>query len=435
MGTRKNARWPAVLARPLLVLVPGFVTNCVDPSAVSAAGFAITAQGAGGMARSSAFTAQADDPSAVYYNPAGLSQLKQTSFLLGTTILRPHADYEPASTGTAAEERERYYVLPHVYFAQPLGDRLTAGLGLFVPFGLSTKWTSDWDGRFQVIDASIRTTTVNPVLAWRPTDWLTVAGGVHYSEVKLTERRAINLATIVPGAPEGTVSLEGDAQTLGYNGALLVAPSRRWQFGASYRSRANAEVKDGHADFSVPALFAGTFTDGLIRTEVTLPPSLRTGLLFQPSADWNVEVDATWTGWSTIQQLEIQFANGLPPDVTTFGWHDAMAYSLGIEHRWSPGIRLRGGYLYDFTPIPDDKANPLIPDADRQGVSVSVGAATDRWTLDVAYQFLFFRRVKENDVGDRFSSTAPPVDARANGLYRSNAHVIGVSVGYRLQKW
>lgn len=434
MGTRKESRWPAVLAQPLLVLVSGSIGIYVDPPSVLAAGFAITAQGAAGMSRSSAFTAQADDPSAVYYNPAGLSQLSWPTVLLGTSILRPHTGYEPASTGLPAEERERYYVLPHFYVTSPLGDRLTAGLGVFAPFGLSTKWPADWDGRFQVMDATISTATVNPVLAWRPVEWLTLAGGVHYSEVKLAQSRAVNLATVVPNGPEGSVSLSGDARALGYNGALLVIPSSRWQFGASYRSRANAEIDEGYADFTVPALFTTTFSDGPIQTEVTLPPSLRTGVLFRVSQTWNVEADVTWTGWSTIDQFEVRFANGLS-EVTTFGWHDAMTYSLGAEHLLSPGIRLRGGYLYDLNPIPDDKTNPVIPDADRQGVSVGVGAATDRWTLDVAYQFLFFERVKENDVGDRFSSTAPPVDARANGLYRSNAHVIGVSVEYRFQKW
>lgn len=428
MGTRKESRWPAVLAQPLLVFVSGSIGIYVNPPSVLAAGFAITAQGAAGMSRSSAFTAQADDPSAVYYNPAGLSQLSWPTVLLGTSILRPHTGYEPASTGLPAEERERYYVLPHFYVTSPLGDRVTAGLGLFAPFGLSTKWPADWDGRFQVIDATIRTATVNPVLAWRPTEWLTIAGGVHYSEVKLSQRRAVNL----PGASDGMVSLEGDTTAVGYNGALLVTPSHRWQFGASYRSRTNAEIGEGHADFTVPALFAGAFTDGPIRTEVTLPPSLRTGLLFRVSQDWNVEVDATWTGWSTIDQFEVQFANGLDSEVTTFGWHDAMTYSVGIEHQWSPGVHLRGGYLYDFTPIPDDKANPLIPDADRQGVSVGVGLGGTRWVLDMGYQYVFFNRDKENDFGARYSSVLPPVDARANGTYRSNAHVFGVSLGYNL---
>jgi long-chain fatty acid transport protein len=414
-----------VIASAAVVFAAAFF---VPFTLVFASGFAITAQSAGAMARSLAFTGQADDPSAVYYNPAGISQLHSAGMLLvGATVIRPHADFQPAATGSPTEERERYYVLPHLYMTHPLGPHLTAGLGAFVPFGLSTKWPADWDGRFQVIDATIRVSTFNPVLAWRPSPWLMVGGGVHYSSVKLQERRALNLA---PFPAEGTVSLRGDGRTLGYNGGLLVTPSPRWQFGASYRSRTNVEVKDGRADFTVPPPLANSFT--AIRTELTLPPTVRTGLLFRPTPNWDVELDAVWTGWSTIDRLEVQFANGLPSDVTTFGWRDSMTYSLGVEHRYSPLLRLRGGYLYDLTPIPDDRANPLIPDADRQGLSIGVGTSSERWTLDVGYQLLVFRRVKENDFGDRFSSTVPPVDARANGLYRSNAHVIGVSVGYRL---
>jgi long-chain fatty acid transport protein len=109
-----------------------------------------------------------------------------------------------------------------------------------------------------------------------------------------------------------------------------------------------------------------------------------------------------------------------------------MTYSLGIEYHVSAAVSLRSGYLYDLTPIPDERANPLIPDADRQGVSLGVGLGSAPWVLDVGYQFLWFEREKENDFGDRSNSTVPPIDARANGLYRSNAHVIGLSLGYRL---
>jgi long-chain fatty acid transport protein len=93
-------------------------------------------------------------------------------------------------------------------------------------------------------------------------------------------------------------------------------------------------------------------------------------------------------------------------------------------------MRLRGGYLYDLSPIPDQQATPLIPDADRQGVSVGIGVTAAGWTLDAGYQFLLFERMKENSVGSDSNSAVPLIDARANGRYRSTAHVLGVSVGY-----
>jgi long-chain fatty acid transport protein len=405
-----------------LTAVPG-----ASPPAL-AAGFAVTAQGTAGIARSSAFTAQADDPSAVYYNPAGIAQLERPAILVGAAVLRPHAEYEPSATGRATTERERYYVLPHVYVTMPLGRHLSAGLGVFTPFGLSTKWPEDWDGRFQVIDATLRATTVNPVVAWRASEWISASVGVQYFHVKLAERRALNLATI----GEGAVSVSGDARALGYNAAVLVVPSARWQLGLSYRSRVNAEINDGWADFTVPALVAPSFPDGEIRTALTLPPSLRAGLMVRPRPDWNIEVDATWTGWSTVDRMEVQFTGGLPPEVRTFGWRDAIAYSIGTEYHLSPTVRLRGGYLYDFSPIPDQQATPLIPDADRQGVSVGVGVDAAGWTLDAGYQFLLFERIKENSVGSNSNSTVPPIDARANGRYRSTAHVLGMGVRYGL---
>jgi long-chain fatty acid transport protein len=145
---------------------------------------------------------------------------------------------------------------------------------------------------------------------------------------------------------------------------------------------------------------------------------------------WNVEFDAVWTGWSTIDRLTVEFANGRPTDTTVFLWENAMAYSLGTEYRWA-SFRMRGGYTYDVTPIPDGTVSPLLPDGNRQWWSVGVGTTGERWSLDAAYQLILFDRVKANTFGSGFSSTVPPIDARANGHYWSHAHVVGVSAGYQ----
>ncbi len=395
-----------------------------------AAGFAITAQGAAASGKSSAFTAQADDPSALFYNPAGIAQLRTATLLVGTSVIIPQTEYRPESAGVPDREDPRVFFPPHLYVTIPLGKSLTAGLGVFSPFGVSTEWPLDWDGRFQVTSIAVRTTSINPTLAWRPAESVSVAAGVNVSFVSLEYRRALNLAAFGPGTPEGDVSLEGDARALGFNGGVLITPSPWWRIGASLRSRLHAEVKDGHADFSVPTPLSAAFADGPIRTEVDLPPSLRLGVFLQPTPMWNVEVDAVWTGWSTIDRLTVGFENGLPDATTPFSWENAMAYSLGTEYRWT-AFRIRGGYTYDVTPIPDETVSPLLPDGNRQWWSVGVGTRGERWSLDAAYQLILFDRMKANTFGSGFGSAAPPIDARANGHYRSHAHVFGVSAGYQ----
>jgi long-chain fatty acid transport protein len=413
----------------LCLLVGGVALLSATPRVAWAAGFAITAQGAAATGKSSAFTAQADDPSALYYNPAGIARLPGTALLVGSSVILPHTDYQPVAGRTAREE-PRAFLVPHLYLIHSLPNGLTAGLGVFTPFGLSTDWPEDWDGRFQVTHVSVQTLTANPAMAWKPLRWLAVGAGASASYVKIEQRRALNLAVFGPTTPEGAVSLEGNAIGLGLNAGLLMIPSDQWSLGFSIRSRVHAEVKHGRADFTVPGSVPPIFSDGSFRTELDLPPSIRAGLLVRPLPEWNVEVDAAWTGWSTIDRLNIEFSNGLSPDRTDFLWGDSMTYSIGTEYRGS-SVRARAGYTYDATPIPDGTINPLLPDGNRQWVAVGLGAEQERWIVDGAYQLALFERTKDNAIGDRFNSTVPAIDARANGRYRTRAHVFGVSVAYR----
>jgi long-chain fatty acid transport protein len=199
----------------------------------------------------------------------------------------------------------------------------------------------------------------------------------------------------------------------------------------------HAEIKDGSADFSTPppalsSALQAAFPDGRIRTEIDLPPSVRTGLLARPAANWNVEFDAVWTGWSSVDELVVDFKEGLPVprDPTPFSWQDSMAYSVGTEYRWSPWI-LRAGYTYDLAPIPDDTLNPILADGDRQWFSTGVGYRRGNWRFDLAYQYILFSRSKQNELGAAGSSAGTPpaipsIDARANGTYSSRVSVLGL---------
>jgi long-chain fatty acid transport protein len=328
----------------------------------------------------------------------------------------------------------------------PFSERVTVGLGLFVPFGLATDWPSDWEGRFQVTFASIRATVVRPTVAWHPVGWLSIAGGPDIAQVSIEQRRQINMSRVsedlgmgpLPGNPEGRVSLEGDAQAFGYHLSALVEPSDVWQMGVTFRSRLHAEVNDGHAHFEIPVpAFQPAFPDGTARTEVDLPPAVGVGVLMRPRPEWNVEADANWTGWSTVDRLVVRFDQGLPvsSETTDFLWRNSWSYSVGTEYNWTPYV-LRAGYTFDRTPIPDATVTPVIADGNRQYFSLGAGVKRSTWDLNFGYQLLLFRRTKDNAMGAAYSSSGSPpgtpaINAEADGLYKTYSHTIVFSLTRR----
>ncbi len=411
------------------------------------AGFAVTAQGAAASGKGGSFTAQADDPSAIYYNPAGISQLRTSEVLLGTTVILPDTEYSPLQTGPATEEEPQTFFLPQLYVTAPIGRDFTTGLGLYTPFGVATDWPTGWDGRFQITYVGVQATMLSPTVSWQASPNLAVAAGMNVAYVKFTERRQINLSRVgedtgvgpVPGNPEGAVEVEGDTVGYGYNLGALVTPSERWQLGLTYRSSVRADINDAHADFTIPvAPFAPFFPDGGAEAVITLPPTVRAGALFRPTRRWNIEANAIWTGWSTIDQLVLKFDQGLPPpgtDTTVLQWDDAMAYGVGTQYEWSKFV-VRGGYTLDYSPIPDSTVSPILPDGTRHWFSAGAGYRASRWTLDLGYHLILFKRTKDNQYGSNFSSTgAPPtipaIDARANGTYETVVHSVVLSVRYR----
>lgn len=390
-----------------------------------AAGFAITAQGAAASGKSTAFTAQANDPSAIYYNPAGMTQSTATEVLLGTTVIVPRTSYTPSGAGSPSDEEPQMFFLPQLYVTHPIGRSLVAGLGVFTPFGLATDWPRDWDGRFQLTYASIQATTLAPTIAWKAMETLSLGGGIGLSYVRVEQRKALDLAALFgPPSPEGSAEVTGDGYARNFHLGALWLASEVWSLGVSYQSRIHAELNDGNVDFTTPG-FEALFPDGRARSEIDLPPTLRLGVLVRPVSKWNVELDAVWTGWSTLDRVVVTFDSGLPPDQTNFGWKNSLTYNLGTEYRLTEYSFVRGGFSYDATPIPSHTVGPLLPDGDRRWFSLGGGYDARGLKTDFSYNLIRFDRGKANNVGASSSTTT---NNSANGFYKTMAHGIALSL-------
>jgi long-chain fatty acid transport protein len=408
----------------LMVLVWLF---CLNSSALGA-GFALMNQGTEAMAQGNAFVAEADNASAIFYNPAGLSQLKRPQFYQGSFLTYPDREFQ--GTGQFAETVHRAYPTITAYFAYPVNDRVALGLGFFSPFGLGSSWPAEWAGRYLITYSTLKTYNVNPVVSVKLLDNLSLAAGldVMWSSVRMKKKFPMPF-----GLPDGESNLGGDGNGVGYNLGVLYEPLGGLKLGVAYRS----EIFVKHKGELATSLPIGAFPNIGGSANITYPPTVTMGINYSRLKPFTFELDATWTGWSTYDELRVTldkpiFVNGVLTNslVTPKNWHDAWAFRFGANYEVKEGMKVRAGYIYDLTPVPSGSFDPQLPDANRHVFSVGGDLKIKRFTLGVAYNYILIEgRSKSNAIGT--NGVPLPAAFQANGPYRSDVHILGLSWSFQ----
>ncbi|MDD3580984.1 MAG: OmpP1/FadL family transporter [Desulfobacca sp.] len=405
----------------IAVMVLGFLFN----SPAQGAGFALVQQGTAAMAQGNAFVAEANDPSAIFYNPAGLNQLERPQFYCGTIFNYPDREYH-GPDGQFSQTNHRLFHAGTVYLAIPFNPRVAAGIGFFAPFGLGTQWPPEWTGRYITTYSQLKTYNLNPVISVKPLDQLSLAFGfnVLWSTVELKRKIQMPFAL-----PDGETALDGDGTGYGYNLGVLYEPIEGVKLGVAYRSEISLRYK-GQMKTSLPAPLAG-IPDIPGTANLTFPPSVTTGISFSRFKPFTFNFDATWTGWSTYDQLEVRFNQTYPLTGTNQmvqpkNWKDVWAFRFGANYELKNGMKLRAGYIYDLTPVPDDTLDPQVPDANRHIFTVGGDLKVKQFILGIAYNYLLFEGCHKNN-----ALTGVPLTDQANGRYDSSVHSLGLSLAYQ----
>ncbi|HBD07429.1 MAG TPA: transporter, partial [Syntrophobacteraceae bacterium] len=256
------------------------------------AGFALYEGSARGNALGGAMVGRADDPSALFYNPAGITQLPGTQFMAGTTFIMPTTDVKTYQRGywatTKAEDNVWYP--PHIYGTYQFNDSLWFGLGIFSPFGLGTEFNPYWNGRYNNYDAVIQTLNINPTVAFKITDKLSAAAGLDFMYFDITYKKKIAdysqltlPAYMRNSALDTDLNLNGDSWGYGWNVGLHYKAFDWMSLGLAYRSEVKQHI-DGTADFtkSVYSTYPATFyNDTGASASVVLPAELYMGINFK----------------------------------------------------------------------------------------------------------------------------------------------------------
>jgi len=421
----------------LLVVVAAFLTS----GAAFGSGFSIFEQGAKATAMGGAFAATADDPSAIFYNVAGIAQIRRAELSVGGTTINFANQFtgdptDPYTAGTTGYYQRHTFVPPNGYVVVPIGSNLTFGVGAFTAFGLRTNWQDPWVGRFSSRDANIKTLSVEPALAWQTSDGrLAIGAGAEYRRTHLILNR--NSGAYNPFsqrlADVATSYLSNSWEnTWGWNVGVLFKPGT-WRFGASYRAPQTLNVK-GYATITQipsgnPAFDAGVAQQlprsQAARTTIHFPAFLAVGVATTMIQGWDIEGDITRTTWSRFKELPIIFVDQPQFNFTREqNWKDTYSYRLGANHAVTPRWDIRLGGVYDKNPQPEAAVSALLPDSDRVGVAFGVGYHAGPWVIDATEFALHFKK--------RSRSLPPdPGSDNFNGTYKTDANLISLNLGYR----
>ena len=412
--------------RAFYSLALGLVGVLVSAQLSFGAGFALYEGSARGVALGGTLVGRADDPSALFYNPAGITQLPGLQIMGGATAIVPSTKVTTTvgGVGQTQETESNVWVPPHLYATYQFSDRVWFGFATFSQFGLGTEFDPAWRGRGNSYEAVIQTATVNPNIAFKLNDQFSLAAGLDVMWFDLTLKNKIP----VPGIGEEDQSLEGDSFGYGFNFAMHYKPCPWMALGASYRSQVKQHV-EGTAKFSGPAP-AALFTDTNVSGSILLPDMLFLGATFYPIDKFSIEVGGVWNRWSNFDKLNINydFIGGVANRTISRekSWHDTWRIQVGAEYKALDWLDLRAGYVFDEEPIESIHADYLVPANDRHIFSFGPGFHWNNWTLDLGYGYI---HIEER------TFTATPTQL-AEGILDSkfhdgSAHLISMSVGYK----
>jgi len=362
-----------------------------------AAGFALIEQNASGLGNAYAGqAAAATDASTIFFNPAGMTYLPDRQVVVAGHLIRPQAEFigtSPLSGGNGGDAGG-LAVVPNAYFAFRLTPDVHLGVGLNAPFGLKTEYDSAWKGRTQAVKSEVKTVNVNPSIAWKAGESLSLGAGVSIQYAEATLTNSANGA--------GLATVEGHDYGWGYNLGALWQVSEATRIGLAYRSEVE-QTLGGDVGFSVAAML-----NGPVNADVTLPDSASLSLFHQLSPKWDLLADVTWTGWSDFKELRIVRNGGAVLALTPENWDDSYRYSMGANYHLSDTLTLRGGVAFDETPVSDAFRTARIPDEDRTWIAFGAQYRPSRHSaIDVGYAHLFIRdaAIDKTESGVRLSGS------------------------------
>lgn len=384
-------------------LIPSLLLAAFS-GAASASGFQILEQNASGIGNAYAGSAAvAENASTIYFNPAGMTQLQGREVSGGISAVDPSFKFhnQGSSVGALANTGEGgdaggWAFIPNGYLSWALNKDLYVGIGFSAPFGLKTEYENPWIGAAQATMFEIKTYNVNPSIAYRVNDKVSLGFGVSWQRLDATYKRQAAIGPVAPGINQNTpVKLTLDDDALGWNVGALFTVSPSTKVGVSYRSAIQYHAT---GDLNVNGAKAND-----AKADIKLPDTAILSVTQQLSDKWEMLGDVSRTGWSSIPKVDIMNAttgSATPSQTLDTDFRNTWRVALGANYKLNDSWKLKYGVAYDQTPVKRAE-NRLVSLPDNDRIWLSLGA---QWVpnkasrLDLGVTYIFVKDSKiDND--------------------------------------
>lgn len=416
-----------VLPAALLALASG---------TASAAGFQLLEQNASGIGNAYAGSAAvAENASTIYFNPAGMTQLQAREVSAGLSLVRPSFKFtdQGSSAGVLsgnAQDAGDWAALPNAYLSWALNKDLYVGVGMGAPFGLVTEYNPDWVGAAHSIKFDIKTININPSIAWRVNEKVSLGFGLNWQRMEAEYVRRAGIVDLPAGAggvpiprplSQSFATLDADDDSWGWNVGALFTVSDATKVGVSYRSKIKHEL-EGSLSVTGPNPVFNTVGSSGANATVELPDTFIFSVAHKLDSKWELLGDISWTGWSSVDKVDIMRSSGALAQTLDTDFQDTWRVALGANYQLNDAWKLKFGVAFDETPVKNaEKRLTSLPDNDR--IWFSFGG---QWkpskasALDMGVSYLYVDDTKINN-----GNAADLSKGLVKGEYDSSVWILG----------
>ena len=356
-----------------------------------AGGFALAEVSARGNATQGTLVGSTRDASAVFFNPANMTELGDgIHTMFGATLLRP--DYYTYVGPTKTDQDEKVYVAPHLYLVSKVADDIYLGFGEYSEFGLGTKYEGgkNWPLSFDSTKTEITSFTLSPTIAWQVTEDFSLGAGLRAVYFDVTMDRYLPPSVMPPGT---IFHMAADDWAYSYLLSAAYQISDTVRVGVTYRAETKIEA-EGDAEFVQFGVKGGA------KGDITMPQSVMAGINCQASEKLNLGFTATWTDWTSYDVLNVKFDRfPIPASSSEKGWEETLRFSVGAEYQLDENWALQCGLTHDESPIPSDKSDTVCPPGDRNQIGLGISYARDNWKIAADYMYVYIHSTDRSVMG------------------------------------